>query len=101
MGGCSGREDKGHQTPIPLKKSHNTNGMHIWPFSTPARFRKSRTRHRIIVPSTFNDITNWESQKVPNECPAQAREAATCAARFGPGYWGILWSRIGKDLDMQ
>ena len=42
---------------------------------------------RIIFASIFHDITNWESQKVQDKSPAQAKEVATYAARFGPCYW--------------
>ena len=41
----------------------------------------------IIFASMFDDITNWESQKRQNTCPAQANEVAILAARFRPGYW--------------
>ena len=41
---------------------------------------------RIIFESMFNDITNWESQKVLNKCIVQAKEVASYAARFRPGY---------------
>ena len=37
----------------------------------------------------FNDITNVNSQKVQNKCPAQANEVATYAAKFRSGYWCV------------
>ena len=42
---------------------------------------------RIIFASMFNDNTNWERQKVQDQCPVQAREVASCDAWFRPGFW--------------
>ena len=44
----------------------------------------------------FNDITNWESRKVHDNCPAQAREVPTYAARFRSGYLSFCGSGSGK-----
>ena len=35
----------------------------------------------------FNDLTNWDSQKVHNKCLVHAKEVATYAGRFRPGCW--------------
>ena len=42
---------------------------------------------RIIFASMFDDVTNWESRKVQDTCPAPAKEVATYAGRFRPGCW--------------
>ena len=42
---------------------------------------------RIIFSRMFNNITNWESQKVQRKYPAQADEVSTNAARFRLGCW--------------
>ena len=39
---------------------------------------------RIIFASMFNDITNWESQKVQSKCVAPANEVAVHASKFTP-----------------
>ena len=49
--------------------------------------------------SMFNDITNWESRKVPEECLAQVKQQATCAAIFRLGFLEFLIYRIRKDTD--
>ena len=43
-----------------------------------------------------NDITNWESQKVPNKCQAQANEVASYAARVRLGYWCFCGPGLDK-----
>ena len=45
---------------------------------------------RIISAGIFTDIANWESPQVQTKCLPQAKDVATCTARFRLGYWCFL-----------
>ena len=54
---------------------------------------------RIICASMFNDITEY-GRKVQGKCLNSAKEVASCAAKFRPGYWCFCGPGSEPDLEI-